>query len=177
MIALFAIGSLWFWLLIVVASALIIFAIEEQESASWATVAMIGTFLLMFFFSGEKETYYNFFRYVLEHPITDIVVILSYLLAGVVWSFVKWYFHLLKCKGEFERRGRRPSDNQYYDIPNAKDEKSKIISWMTYWPFSLTWTVINDPVRKAFSFIHDRIQGSYQKMSDNMFKDFKKKEK
>ena len=58
-----------------------------------------------------------------------------------------------------------------YDIvPKAHDHKGDILMWMTYWPFSSLWTLINDPIRKIFRTIYTNIASSLQAISDRMFK-------
>jgi len=42
---------------------------------------------------------------------------------------------------------------------------------MCFWPFSLVGTLLNDPVRKLFKFIYNRINGLYQKIADEILKD------
>jgi hypothetical protein len=58
----------------------------------------------------------------------------------------------------------------YQMPPQAREHKSDIMLWMTYWPFSCLWTIINDPIRKIFRTIYTHIATSLQKISDRMFK-------
>jgi hypothetical protein len=53
--------------------------------------------------------------------------------------------------------------------PEAAKHKAAITEWIAFWPMSLTWTVLNDPVRKIVNYIFSRIKGTFQKMSDKMF--------
>ena len=57
--------------------------------------------------------------------------------------------------------------------PQVADNKAQIIRWMTFWPISGLWTLINDPIRQAFIKIYDRISGRLQRMSDRIFDDMK----
>jgi hypothetical protein len=54
--------------------------------------------------------------------------------------------------------------------PQVREHKSDIMLWMTYWPFSCVWTLINDPIRKIFRTIYANIAKSLQSISDRMFK-------
>lgn len=56
--------------------------------------------------------------------------------------------------------------------PEASSNKSKIIAWICYWPFSLIGTFINDPIRRLVNFLFTKLKATYQKMSDKVFKDF-----
>lgn len=65
-------------------------------------------------------------------------------------------------------------------IPQAKEYKALITSWITHWPISLVWTLINDPIKKLINHIFSYIQGIFQQMSNAIFKsamkDFEKTE-
>jgi hypothetical protein len=53
--------------------------------------------------------------------------------------------------------------------PMPQDNKSRILLWMGYWPFSATWTLINDPLKRAWRFAYHRILGLLEGMSRAMF--------
>ena len=50
--------------------------------------------------------------------------------------------------------------------PSASDSKQDIMRWMSFWPFSMVWTLINDPVKKAFRAIYRGLQKSLQRIAD-----------
>ena len=58
-------------------------------------------------------------------------------------------------------------------IPAAADNKSLIISWILHWPISVTWTMINDPIKKVVNYIFEQIKGLFQKISNSIFRDIK----
>lgn len=53
--------------------------------------------------------------------------------------------------------------------PRASKNKSRIVAWMSLWPFSLVGTVLNDPVRRLFNFLFNWFKALYQKMADSIF--------
>lgn len=53
--------------------------------------------------------------------------------------------------------------------PRARDHKSRILTWMAYWPWSMFWTMINDFVKRVFKTIYEEIQVLFQKISDKVF--------
>lgn len=57
--------------------------------------------------------------------------------------------------------------------PLVRDNKKRVLIWMCYWPWSMIWTVINDPIKKAFKAIYNRIHNYLQTISNNAFKDAK----
>ena len=47
---------------------------------------------------------------------------------------------------------------------------------MMYWPLSGIWTLIDDPVKKAFQKIFSGLENRFQKISDNLTEEFTEKE-
>jgi hypothetical protein len=62
--------------------------------------------------------------------------------------------------------GRRKLDVR----PLVAQHKVHVLRWMSYWPWSLFWTVLKDPVRKAFLTIYYNIAEHLQAISDRAFK-------
>ncbi len=54
--------------------------------------------------------------------------------------------------------------------PRARDNKARIIAWMTYFPASMAWTLVNDPIRHAIEFLYNRVGKLLQSMSDRTFR-------
>ena len=52
----------------------------------------------------------------------------------------------------------------------ASRNKAKILRWMSYWPWSFAWTMLKDPIRKAFLTIYRDIAAHLQKISDRAFR-------
>ena len=67
---------------------------------------------------------------------------------------------------------RLKSEYSGFYKPEAIHNKSKIVAWICYWPFSLIGTFINDPIRRLVNFLFTRLKATYQKMSDKVFQDF-----
>jgi hypothetical protein len=63
--------------------------------------------------------------------------------------------------------------NRYYGKkitkPMASLCKGQITAWMTYWPWSALWTLINDPVRRTFCWVYEQLSGTLQAISDRAF--------
>lgn len=132
---LFVFGSVLWWLLIILGSILLIWALEE-ESFGWATATIITAVVLMQF-GGDLNLHKG-----LGETNWWLVggTILGYLGVGVFWGCVKWYFYVGKKREEYdeikrkwlEKRGVRDT----LDVPaNLKaDFRSYLISdhWGTY---------------------------------------------
>lgn len=58
--------------------------------------------------------------------------------------------------------------------PIASENKSRIMGWIAYWPWSGLWTLINDPFRKICTFLYQRIKGFLQDIADKIYADIDK---
>lgn len=52
--------------------------------------------------------------------------------------------------------------------PNVGNNKSRIIFWIGFWPFSSLWTLIDEPVKRLTLFVYHRISGLLQTISDRI---------
>jgi hypothetical protein len=59
---------------------------------------------------------------------------------------------------------------QSLERPRARQNKSRIVSWMAFWPFSLVGTLLNDPVRRLFTWLFQAFSSLYQRMADYVFR-------
>lgn len=55
--------------------------------------------------------------------------------------------------------------------PSVRANKSRILIWMMFWPWSATWTIINDPVKKLFKEIFNCIKSVYESVANSVYKD------
>lgn len=194
---LFVIGSIPFWVLAGVYVIFLLWAIDN-DSGSLSSVITI-TFLALLFFMGDLSL-----KYVVEHPWVIAQYLGGYLLAGVVWSLAKWWFHVngilrkyTAMRASFMTHYNLPVDthvdqltkdlrirfNEQLDLfarmngglpPQSSKNKARIVMWMTYWPASAVWTLINDPVRRIIENLCNMLGTTFQKISDAMFGAHKK---
>lgn len=177
MIHLLFFGTLWFWIAIGITSGIIFSvmgsALEDDDHDSGGgliATAVIAGFGILYYFFGSKEHVEAIFQYFIEYPGRILGWFGLYLLVGVVWAFFKWYFYLHKRIRKEEKEMNR-WENHVIKIPTAADNKFRIMSWMIYWPFSLIWTAIDQPVRNTFNYLFNRFEIWFDKMSKSMFKD------
>lgn len=87
--------------------------------------------------------------------------------------------HFEDFKSSIKRNYRPNGSDAYGDdleevlgsiAPSAAYNKAKITSWIAFFPVSALWTLINDPVVAAVTFIYENVSGSFQKLSERMFK-------
>ena len=166
----FAFGTVWFWILTAAAIIAIVAFVEndEEQNGTGATITL-GIFLAGLIFLGNSEFFRGILHFIVNNPGMIIGMFVGYLALGVVWSFVKWYLFLNKKVAYANEHELTLKDSEI----SYKNNKSRIITWMSYWPFSAAWTAINNPVKKAFEFLSEKLSGGYQKMSDSMLKNVK----
>jgi hypothetical protein len=56
-------------------------------------------------------------------------------------------------------------------MPDGTDKKSSIIAWISYWPLSLTATLLNNPFRRLWLYVYSLCSGVYDKISMRHAKD------
>jgi len=171
-------GGFWFWFLSVVCFCAIVGFIEFNSFfGATATFIVCGVLL---YFGGNSQIFKDFFMYVKLNPISILLYMMVYILAGVIWSFIKYYFHLKnfrdryedakkeyidRYKGKSEIEWKEYADSSYdFQKSRQKPNMDKIMIWMTWWIPSMIWTVINDPIRKFFRWIYYRVIGVYEGM-------------
>ena len=168
----FAFGTLYFWLLLLAAIAFIIYSIESEWGGTGATVTMVVTFCLLYFL-GEKDHVGTVFSFILDHPGMTLAMMFGYLVFGVLWSVRKWYLYVKRKK---DRSLKSIKQGDTYDLVSKSSldvayHRGRIISWMCYWPFSLTWMLINDPIREVYKFAFEKVRRIYEGIAERAVRD------
>lgn len=188
----FAIGSIPFCILLAVEMILLL-AWIEHECPGWAT------FSILFVLGLLQLSGHEIFQYMAANPLTILIGAAAYFGAGTFWAVCRWYFyvkHELEKYMEFKRKWLDDHDVDGNEIPEALKtkfkecisrwnhdgytvnfelrprvgtHKARIYLWIAYWPWSLLWTIINDPVRKVCREIYDSIRGFLQRISDRVW--------
>jgi len=55
--------------------------------------------------------------------------------------------------------------------PDPGKFKARIISWIVYWPPSLIWTLLNDPLRRIGRRLYDLVASLLKSISDSAWQD------
>lgn len=171
---------------------IVMWAALENEKHFLATVSMIGAFLLYSFFGGCNVIAFTF-----SHIPLILTYVLVYVVVGLLWSIAKWWFYvrgrvdkLMELRAEYLESRKLPANtawdkalqddfdkrNPYSNVqelakrPIARKNKSRILGWMVYWPWSATWTIINDPVMKLFRMLFKRFHALFEAISKSAYK-------
>jgi hypothetical protein len=190
----FVVGSVWFWLLLVAEAALVIALIEWGEGFV-ATASLIVTLLLLQFMGDT-----NVLGFANNHPIVLVFGVIGYFATGTFWSIARWWMFVRDQRMRYrdarrdfceqhDLEGSIPEipqhlQGQWQDYlqslatrrrkieirPLVRQHRGRILMWMAYWPWSLVWTILHDPVRNAFKVILHHLHDYLQEISDNAFK-------
>jgi hypothetical protein len=156
------------WILICIL-AIILIALAEAGALGWATgvaLAIGGLLIYTGFIAGPA-----IWLFIKANPLIVVSLLVVYILAGTVWSVIKWWFFVRKNRREQEESKKKHPNSVTIRIPQVGDYKSKITTWMTFWPLSLLWTMIDDPIRAIFLHIYHGISNKLQAIANNAFKD------
>ena len=162
-------GNVLFWFTLIAFLAISFFT-ESKELYTVGPVVTLLVFLSCFYLFGGKADCIKILHLIYVNWLSVIFYTILYLLVGTIWSFIKWYFFLLRVKKEID-------SNNYYNKskPEAVDHRDRISSWIIYWPMSLLYNVITDPISKAVSFIFEKVKGSYDNMANKIFDEVENK--
>ena len=149
--------GLFAWLVIALVFIVVLTILVEQEEGTVAGLIIAGIILCLYFF-GYRNFVMNGLLYAEQHPGTVILAVILYLLIGVVYSFIKWYFYVK----DQARNGR--------SLPTASTHKADLGRWIGYWPFSGIWTLIDEPIKQ----IVIELTAKYDSLAEKIYASHKK---
>ena len=188
----FVVGGWWFFALCGLAVVLLFLAVET-DSPFWAALTLGGYFAALALLGD-----FNVLDWLQAHPWKALTYAGAFFGIGTVWSVAKWWFYVRERRDDYNQKKLKfikrhnlglkvtdaiPEDKLLeYDgwigsmrigvaRPDPSAHKSRIMTWMVYWPWSMLWTLINDPIKKLFKAIYARIEGVYERISDRLFGD------
>lgn len=143
----FALGTLGFWILSAILSAVFIACIEN-DSKWFPTVVLLGLGI----------AYWKQLAALALGWQAILIGVIAYVLIGVAWSFFRWYRYVQKAVKEDSKL----KAGDYAIAPSHNS--SRIIGWIAYWPWSLIWNITGD----FFTTLYERLSNVYQSISDKV---------
>ena len=144
-------GGVTFWLLVALTTVFIITGLELKEKF-WFSAVLCGVL-----FAG-------LFRYISAIELTTLCTFgLTYIVIGILWSFIQWHFYLKECLVRAKQKLRL-----YDSESDPAQHKAVISAWVFYWPWSLVWR----GSRQLFLTILDLFSGVYERMSSKIKLEF-----
>ncbi len=172
MLELFVVGTLWFWVLII--AAFILLTYQVNIGNGWGSTVVFVLTILAITFLGNSKLVSDIIGYVNLNPGISIGIFCGYFIAGAIWSLIKWYYFVLDQKEKQIKESKTPynSSKKYsFVMPMPGDFKGDITLWMSYWPLSFIWTMIDNPFKRIFANIFKNLENTYTKISSHIFKD------
>jgi len=193
--AFLAVGAVWFWILMSVV-IILLFLEVEYEKPGWATVTCALFFAALWLF-GDFNVLQAIADnpLVAVGCIVGYLLLGTGWSFGKWWFYLKRcrreydriradFMRQQKIEGDTIPADKRKAWREYwahhvsYDYlsqrddprPRAGQHKGRIMTWMVYWPWSMVWTIINDPIKRAFKEIFLRLKAVYQAIADHVFK-------
>ena len=166
-------GSIGFWVLFFIYSIILIAYSEQEDIDSIFGTHVVTAIFLGIVCTGNIELLKSISINFMNNPLLFIGIFIGYLVAGTIWSFFKWFFYLHDIKDNYAQYiGEKYSEHhiESFRIEKYKvsENKTRLIAWMMYWPFFGVWTLINNPVKKAFNWILKFTSGFYDKMTESV---------
>ncbi len=146
-----ALGTIGFWIILSIVSIFFIIGVETETYS--LCVFFTTAFLLTYWKSiASLNLGWQFFG----------IAVSSYAVGGMLWSIFKWHSYVKKIVQVAIAKGKKRSDI-YSSETSPSHNKEKIIAWIAYWPWSLTWSLTGD----FFNFIYDSLSNVYEKITKN----------
>jgi len=158
--------SIW-WMVALVAIFIVDIVLCETSEFGWGTgVLMAGTAGVAWLGADL-----NVFAWIWENLADVVRFSLVYFFIGAIWSFVKWYFYLIKVRDrhvqyDVDKSPTRPESSY------ARHNKARLMGWIAHWPFSMIGFFLGDMLRKVVEGIFNVLKGLYERVGDHVFKDF-----
>jgi len=181
MFIIFGLG-MWFWSLFILEFCLLTWFVEEEWAP--ASIASLILFILGIWWLADIPIW----AWIHDNPWILLKYFALYIVVGMVWSMGKYYFILKRIRKivkekrkyydgmvdkpktfkEYLHQGRSYDDDSH----RFEDTATKLVFWASFWPTSMFWTILNDPIKKLFNFlIYDVFIGIYRKMYKKMVGD------
>jgi hypothetical protein len=188
------IGGWIFWLG-VFSTSLMIISFSENEKPAWPFIPILGFLIIL-----AVASPFSPFTWVVAHPLETLLGFLSYLILGAIWTIVKWYSFSIRAMEIYQKHRNKWLSDRNIDVfinsmhgvdlktyisrnvsydrfggtmpPEPGRNINRIFTWMLYWPWSLLWTFLNDPLVRIFNFAFRRIEDLLKSVTRRRFKKF-----
>lgn len=136
-----------FWLYILLLNVIYCIVTEIDDFYGIAFVTTVLGFVM----------YKNMFYSILLNWQLLVICCILYLIIGIIWSFWRWYKY---CKNYLNTI----KYENYIDRLNVSNNRSRIIGWVIFWPWSFIWNIIGD----IFNWIFKYFRSIYTNISNKL---------
>jgi hypothetical protein len=170
------------FIIFISASLVVGIVASESDNAIFSTAVILG-----FFAALELLFSVPIWAAVSANPLTIILALLGYLVAGAVYALVwRWPEYLRNnsdvIKSDYKRYVReKGGDNvddflndNYYNSYSASKNSNYIANWVMSWPLSLLWELARKPAiwiwRNAYTLLANYFEAISKKTVKNVLK-------
>jgi hypothetical protein len=170
--------DIYFWGLMLLPFAVAIVACEWDNVAAGLMSLFIVSLIVWF------KLDINPLQWAMEHWLTVIYYTAGYVVAGAVYSILKWIWVVNhsgeKIKTAYENfrtmaskgpNSKPPTIEDFkhsdYNPLRASRNKSKIMIWLVWWPASLFWTFAHDFLVEIWNHVYNLFVNLYDKIANS----------
>ena len=178
--------TLTFMIPFIIWNCILIYCLED-ESPGFAFMATLIFFALIQFCSD-----FSFFQWINLNTGTIIKWGLAYIVIGVGYGVLKYIMYLTDKKrswdrvfGQFVHNNKLPvkttinevpeelkykcfkymkKELGYTALPDLSTSTKHIVFWMSYWPWSAFWTILNNPLKWIFQYFSDKLSRLFRRL-------------
>ncbi len=186
-------GTLWFaWL-----GSMLFFccwAVHEDSGwgATWVLVFGAAAFII---FAPPAAAVVH---WVIDHQGQLPYLALLYVAVGSMWGIVRWYLFVSRAARDYAGKSTDLMNDyqngpwspggsslsltkityaewldRFHNLPPSPSKhRSRIVTWMVWWPFSFLDTLLSDLVRRIFDAIYDEVAALLGRISARVFRRF-----
>ena len=146
--------STWFFISLFIVLILEVIT-TEKESPGWGLIWFFGWLVAAVAFSDFRP-----WKWTAEHWLLSILLVVLYISAGVAWSIVKWSWYVSNAV-------KTLVGVDYLD-PARSENKRRIVTWMMWWPFSVSWWLLKWP-RQMFDMLYDHMISTFRRIVERAY--------
>lgn len=151
--------------------------LAETDNGGWGIVVIIAGLAIVDLWLAKGIVREDMWGYIKDNPGVVIAALVAYITIGVFWSFGKWkmwvgdYAESNPATIKNIQEALAQNKNTYIPLELVVSEnKSRIISWMGYWPLSFCWFIINRPITRFYNWLFSKLKQVYQGISEQAYK-------
>lgn len=119
------------------------------------------------------------------NPLVILTFLSLYLVLGVLWGIIKWWFFVKKKLREYKQlkidyiNNKRGNEEDFFEWNRPENYKPKIsknkerwLNWVICWPVSIVIYLLGDLLVDLFTNLYEMFANLLQSISDKVWKEF-----
>ena len=138
---------------------------SENGEFRWSLITLACCAAIIYFInkslivSDLKDLIVNNVGYIIAGSILYVGI-------GLVWAIIKWKWFATWWYERYE-----------HSIMSIDDNKARITGWMLWWPMSMGWFLIHDPITRFYNFLYKKLRSTFVNISNSARETVKAKAK